>query len=152
MTNKTLISATVLIAAVVALGLVGCSAGDLLIAYTGGGLPPGEPDLGGIVVTQISSTTAQNPPGPPAGSQAVMGAHVRLLRGNSVLSQTMTGNGGYFRFQAPPTGTYTVQVVGPVGAGFEDASSTINHRGGEQTFITITLERSPGPGPGTGSP
>ena len=149
MTRKALIPSLVILTAVVALGLLGCAAAELLVAYTGGSLPPGEPDLGGIVVTQISEVTAAQV---PAGTEVVVGAHVRLFQGARVVGQTVTGEGGYFRFEAPATGTYTVDVAGPVGAGFENARRTVNHRAGERTFVTITMQRQAGPGPGPGNP
>jgi len=119
---------------------VGCSAGDLLIAYTGGGLPPGEPDLGGIVVTQISDVTAAQIT-PPAGTVAVEDAQVVLMRGRSVVGRARSGEGGYFRFEAPDTGSYTVLVIPPGGSGLRDAERAVVHQRGRMTFITVTLER-----------
>ncbi len=153
MIRKAFIPSMLFFTAVVGLGFVGCSGLEELIAYTGGSLPPGEPDLGGIVVTQISDVTAaQLPPGPPTGTEAVVGARVRLLKDARVVGQTVSGEGGYFRFESPATGAYTVDVAGPVGAGFENARRTTTHTAGQQTFVTITMRRQAGPGPRLGNP
>lgn len=118
-----------------------------LIAYTGGGLPPGEPDLGGIVVAQVpdsgaaaaSVVTAQITP--PEGTVAVEDAQVVLMRGRSVVGRARSGAGGYFRFEAPDTGNYTVLVIPPGGSGLRDAERVVAHQRGQMTFITVTLER-----------
>ena len=78
--------------------MAGC-AGALLLAYTGGGLPPGEPDLGGIVVAAVDgdlSTMQFSLPAQgdvPPGTEPVAGAQVTLLRGRAAVGRATTGEG-----------------------------------------------------------
>ena len=139
--------------------LAGCG-GALLLAYTGGGLPPGEPDLGGIVVAsvdastsaaQVSETTQSDV---PPGTEPVAGAQVMLMRGRTVVGRAATGEGGYFRFENPDTGSYTIEVAPPAGStDLRGAQRQVTQTRGQRTFVTIQLEREqqgngPGPGPG----
>lgn len=139
--------------------MAGCG-GALLLAYTGGGLPPGEPDLGGIVVASAdSSVTTAQAAGPaqgdvPPGAEPVAGAQVTLMRGRTVVGRATTGEGGYFRFENPDTGSYAIDVTPPAGStGLLGARRQVTHTRGQRTFVTIRLEREqqgdgPGPGPG----
>ncbi len=130
-------------AALAMLALAGCAASSLL-AYTGGGLPPGEPDLGGIVVASVDSQigTAQ---GPPAGTEPVVGAQVKLMRGRRLMGQTQTGEGGYFRFSAPDTGSYTLVVTPPANRPeLEGTERMVAHTRGVRTFVTVELMRRQG--------
>lgn len=124
-----------LLGLILALVLGGC-AGALLLAYTGGGLPPGETDIGGVVlaavpVTGVSATQATEP---------VEGAEVELLRGTTLVGRATTGAGGYFRFESPDSGTYRVRVTPPRGSGLQQAQRQFEHQYGLQTFLTIVLE------------
>ena len=125
--------------------LSGCGgSGWFDLAYLGGGLPPGEPDIGGVVVaaapastvTALSATTAQGDAAEP-----VVGAQVDLLRGRRVVGTATTGPGGYFRFENPDTGNYQVRVTPPAGSGLRQAQRQFRHTRGQQTFLTIQLER-----------
>ena len=126
------------IAVTVAVALVGCAATDLL-AYTGGGLPPGDGDIGGLVLaatgTATTATAAQ------AGTVPVPDATVVLYRGTTEVGRTQTGPQGYFRFEKPATGTYQVRVQPPAGSGLREAQRQFQHRRGQQSFLTILLER-----------
>ena len=137
----------------------GCG-GALLVAYTGGGLPPGEPDLGGIVVASVDASMATTQVSQPAqddvppGTEPVAGAEVTLMRGRSVVGRATTGEGGYFRFENPATGSYTIDVTPPAGStNLRGAQRQVTHTRGRRTFVTIQLEREQqgnGPGPGAG--
>ena len=117
--------------------LSGCGgSGSFDLAYLGGGLPPGEPDIGGVVVAALSATTAQGDAAEP-----VTGAQVELLRGRWVVGTATTGPGGYFRFENPDTGNYQVRVTPPAGSGLRQAQRQFRHTRGQQTFLTIQLER-----------
>lgn len=121
-------------------GMGGCGGSDgVVIAYTGGGLPPGEPDIGGVVVAEADSqvSTASN------GDETtpVAGAEVLLIRGRHVVGQTSTGPEGYFRFENPASGAYEVRVTAPAGSGLRGARRQFMHTYGRQTFLTIVLER-----------
>jgi len=137
--------------------MAGCG-GALLLAYTGGGLPPGEPDLGGIVVASVESTASTAQALDPAqddvppGTEAVAGAQVTLMRGRTEVGRAVTGEGGYFRFENPDTGSYTIQVTSPAGsADLRGAQRQVTHTRGQRTFVTIQLEREQqGGGPGLG--
>ena len=130
-----------------ALAIVGCGASDLLLAYTGGGLPPGEPDLGGIVVAAVddgvvngASLEATQGDVPP-GTEPIEGASVTLLRGRMVVGRAVTGEGGYFRFERPDTGSYTIVVTPPAGAPYlRGTEQQVSHTRGQRTFVTIELE------------
>lgn len=136
--------------------IAGCG-GAMLLAYTGGGLPPGEPDLGGIVVASVEgeqstaqwSDTAQGDV--PPGTEPVRGAQVTLMCGQRVVGRTTTGQGGYFRFEAPDTGNYTITVTPPAGSDLRGTQRQVTHIRGRRTFVTIQLERiAPQPQPGAG--
>lgn len=136
-----------------ALGVLGCAAVELL-AYTGGGLPPGEPDLGGVVLAQApdeGAASVSSAQAPPAGTVPVVGAQVVLTRGGNVVGRATTGAGGYFRFESPDTGSYRVRVMPPGGSGLREAERAVAHQRGQRTFITIVLERANAPGPGPGA-
>jgi len=123
---------------VVALALAGCgSAGETLLSYIGGGLPPGEPDIGGVVLSAVdtaSVSTAQQETVP------VVGAGVQLLRGTRIVGQATTGEGGYFRFERPGSGQYEVVVTPPQGSELNQARRQFRHTEGRQTYLTIVLE------------
>ena len=137
--------------------LAGCG-GDSLIAYTGGGLPPGEPDLGGVVVASVDDAvaTAQAVVETiPDDAERIGGARVTLMRGQRVVGHAVTGESGCFRFEAPDSGSYTIVVDPP--AGREDLRGlqrSVSHLRGQRTFVVIDLPRAdpapdnPGPGPG----
>ncbi len=114
----------------------GCGSASLIEAYTGGGLPPGDPDIGGVV---LQETVAQSSVGPQQ-TTPVVGAEVVLYRGQQRVGQTLTGPGGFFRFGNPRTGSYRVRVTPPAGSGLSEAERQFEHRAGEQTFLTIILE------------
>lgn len=121
----------------VAVVLLGCSSGATLLSYTGGGLPPGEPDIGGVVLATApaASAVAQQTANVP-----VVGARVQLIRGQSAVGEAVTGEGGYFRFEGPAGGSYEVIVTPPEGSGWRQARRQFRHIQGQQTFLTIVLE------------
>jgi hypothetical protein len=131
--------------------LAGCGGSDLL-AYIGGGLPPGDGDIGGVVLASVPAESAVNVA--QAETVPVVGAEVMLYRGQRLVGRTETGEGGFFRFQDPPTGQFEVRVEPPAGSQLQQARRQFQHQGGQQTFLTIVLEPesggggSPGPGPG----
>ena len=128
-----------LLATVVA--LLGCAGtADLLVAYTGGGLPPGAPDIGGVVVAAVPTTAAATATTAQA-QQPVIGAEVVLMRGGRPVGTATSGAGGYFRFEKPAGGSYRVVVTPPAGSGLRGMSRDFRHHGGQQTFLTIVLER-----------
>lgn len=144
--------AGILAAGAIALALSGCSAGEALLAYTGGGLPPGDPDLGGVVVASVDGETSTAQDVPP-GAEGIEGATVTLMRGQRVVGRATTGEGGYFRFQEPATGNYTVVADPPANRqDLQRAQRSVSHTGGQRTFVTIELphaeqgEGAPGPG------
>ncbi len=133
-----------------ALILVGCSsATDLLIAYTGGGLPPGETDIGGVVLAAVPTVaaTASAPADvlPPLAAPAqattvpVPGATVTLFTGGRQVGQTLTGPEGYFRFECPRGGAYEVEVDPPAGSDLRPVRHQFRHRYAQRTFLEITL-------------
>lgn len=136
------------------ISVLGCS-GAMLLAYTGGGLPPGEPDLGGIVVAAVDDDPAATATGVDAqqATEPVEGASVTLLRGPNVVGRATTGPGGYFRFERPDTGSYRLQVTPPASRpDLRPAERTVSHVRNRRTFVTIELARvqqtdAPGPGP-----
>jgi len=143
----------ILIAVLLALLLAGCG-GTALPSYTGGGLPPGDPDLGGVVFASADTqtTTAQTV---PPDAERIVGAPVTLMRGQGVVGRTTTGDGGYFRFERPDTGNYTIVVEPPAGRDdLRGAQRNVSHTRGARTFVVIELQRvqqgpsDPGPGPG----
>jgi hypothetical protein len=122
--------------------VVGCSGVSTLIAYVGGGLPPGDTDIGGIVLTaSVSATSADATPS--AADTPVPGAQVTLYRGQQQVGQTLTGPDGYFRFQKPDTGEYSVVVDPPTGLGLRQARVQFRHQKGQRTFLTIELVPNP---------
>ena len=128
--------AILLLALLIALTSLGCSSLDLLIAYTGGGLPPGDEDIGGVVVAAVSDgavTAAQ-------ATTPVPGAEVLLFRQMQQVGMAITGDGGYFRFENPDTGQYRLMVNPPPGSGLLPAERQFQHTRGIQTFLTITLQ------------
>jgi hypothetical protein len=133
------IPAALCAAGAIILILTGC-AGETLLAYTGGGLPPGEPDLGGIVVASVDGQTATAQPMPPEGTEPLVGARVQLLRGRRPAGTAMTGAGGYFRFERPATGSYTLVVTPPADRpDLLGAERAVYHTRGAQTFVTVEL-------------
>ncbi len=149
--------ASILIGAALVLALAGCG-GETLVAYTGGGLPPGEPDIGGVVVASADGDVAAaqaSGDDVPEDREAIVGAEVGLVRGQRVVGRAVTGEGGYFRFQHPATGNYAIVVEPPEDrVDLRGARRNVSHVGGQQTFVTIELPRAdqaavdPGPGPG----
>ena len=147
----------IVLAFVIISGLLGCASVAELLAYTGGGLPPGEPDLGGVVVAEApegaaAGASVQTAQTPPPGTVPVVGAQVVLMRGNTVVGRATTGDGGYFRFENPDTGSYRLLVIPPGGSGLRDAERTVSHQRGQMSFVTVILEREAAPGPGPGGP
>lgn len=128
----------------------GCGSTSGLLAYTGGGLPPGDGDIGGIVLAALPSATAAAAvagsgaaamlSAAPAATSPVVGAEVTLLRGTSVVGRTQTGPQGYFRFVRPAGGRYVVAVEPPAGSGLQAAQRQFQHRYGQRTFLEIVLE------------
>ena len=117
--------------------LVGCSSGATLLSYIGGGLPPGEPDIGGVVLATTPTTAVASE---QAGTVPVVGARVDLVRGRGVVGTATTGEGGYFRFEGPDSGSYEVVVTPPQGSGWLQARRQFRHTQGRQTFLTVVLE------------
>ncbi len=143
--TRSITRAKILATGLVALALAGCAAGELLIAYTGGGLPPGEPDLGGIVVASVDGAMATAQDGPPAGTEVVAGAQVQIMRGRRVLGTVATGEGGYFRFERPDTGNYTLVATPPASRpDLRGAERAVAHVRDARTFVTIELPRAQG--------
>jgi len=151
-------------------GLVaGCGGG-----ITGGGIPPGDPDvLGYVVASQAQALGDQvayaawdgasgariawaqaggNDPWPPT-EQPVPRARVLLLRGQTQVDETLTDDTGRFAFYDVPTGDYEVSVTPPAGSGLEPQRRQFRHQRGRQTRLVIRLTPSPqGPGgPGAGA-
>ena len=115
--------------------VLGCAAGGLLLGYTGGSLPPGEGDIGGVVLTAAppaAATVAQAP-------VPVAGAEVLLYRGVALKGRAVTGPEGYFYFANPDAGNYTLEIIPPEGSGLESATVNIHHNVGQQTYVTIEL-------------
>ena len=124
----------------VALALAGCG-GETLLAYTGGGLPPGDPDLGGVVIASVDGQTSTVQDVPP-GAERIEGAQVTLMRGRRVVGRTTTGEGGYFRFERPETGSYTIVAEPPADRqDLRRAQRNVSHVRGQRTFVTIELSR-----------
>ena len=115
--------------------VLGCAAAGLLLAYSGGSLPPGEGDIGGLVL-------AAAPPGPVTTAQAptpVAGAEVLLYRGVALKGRAVTGPEGYFNFERPDSGNYTLEIIPPEDSGLAAATVNIHHNVGQQTYVTIEL-------------
>lgn len=121
-------------------GLGGCGGGlSFDLAYTGGGLPPGEPDIGGIVVAAADDVdTAQDQ---STGEVPVVGAEVRLIRGRAVVGLAIAGDEGFFRFEHPDSGRYTIVVRPPEGSGLGRERRQVQHVRGRKTFVEMRLER-----------
>lgn len=119
-----------------ALYLAGCS-GSIIPAYTGGGIPPGEPDIGGIVLSEAVGQA-------DAAAQAttpVVGAEVVLFRGAHEVGRATTGPEGHFSFERPATGSYRARVTPPAGSGLQEATRQFRHQFRQQTFLRIVLQR-----------
>ena len=116
--------------------LLGGCAGALLLAYTGGGLPPGETDIGGVVLASLPAATVSA----AQVTEPVVGAEVQLMRGTTLVGEATTGEGGYFRFENPASGSYRVVVNPPPNSGLQQAQREFEHQYGQQTFLTILLE------------
>lgn len=131
-----------------AIAIIGCSSGDGTdLSFQGGGVPPGDPDIGGVVVADEGDIqTAQE------NEIGIEGAEVVLFRGVHEVGRTQTGPGGYFRFKHPLTGNYALEVTPPEGSGLGEARDEFHHTRGQQTFRTIKLgpaNGGEGPGPPT---
>ncbi len=98
--------------------LLGGCAGSLLLAYIGGSLPPGETDIGGVVLASVPAATVSV----AQATEPVVGAEVLLTRGANRVGQATTGEGGYFRFENPATGSYRVVVNPPPNASMRTIS------------------------------
>lgn len=123
--------------------VLGCS-GATLLAYTGGGLPPGEPDLGGIVVAAVdaAAVTGSAEMSPQQATAPVEGAEVVLLRGRNEVGRATTGPEGYFRFEHPDTGSYELVVSPPASRpDLRDTRRAVSHVRNRRTFVTIELPR-----------
>jgi hypothetical protein len=130
-----------LIALAVLLGVLpGCSGGEGFdLAYTGGGLPPGDPDIGGIVVASADGMeTAQGDS--TEGLVPVPGATVRLIRGRAVVGVAVSGDEGYFRFDNPAAGRYALEIHPPAGSGLQRTRLEVEHQAGQQTFVEVHLQ------------
>ncbi len=132
--SHTRLTAALLLAAA---AFAGCGSGTDLLAYIGGGLPPGEPDLGGVVLADapVAAATAALTP--------VEGALVELYRGQTKVGSTLTGDQGYFRFQSPDTGQYRIRVTPPQGSHLQPAERQVSHQFGRQTYVEIVLDTTP---------
>jgi hypothetical protein len=108
--------------------------------WTGGGLPPGPTDIGGVVVADTTPQASSPPTQPP-----VEGAEILLVHGNREVGRATTGSGGYFRFENPPTGQYKIEVTPPAGSGLDGAKKQFAHVHGKQTFLTIVLHKHGNP-------
>jgi hypothetical protein len=107
-------------------------------------LPPGEPDLGGIVVASTDGTTdtaqATREGELPPGTEPLAGARVSLQRGQAIVGRTRSGEGGYFRFDHPLTGNYTLIVEPPEDRpDLERTERAVHHVQGQRTFVTVEL-------------
>ena len=121
------------------LGLLVLSGGDgLAPVYVGGGLPPGEPDIGGIV---LRPPVPVEDPDLPLLPLPVVCAQVLLISGDVEVGLTETGPDGYFCFAEPETGEYEVVVTPPPGSGLKQTKRQFRHQEGKQTFLTIMLPR-----------
>ncbi len=129
------------LAGLVVLALGGCAGGATLLAYIGGGLPPGDDDIGGVVVTatDVGAARATVTVG-AAGQVPVPDAEVVLYAGDREAGRVLTGPEGYFRFERPASGNYSVVVTPPAGSGLRQARHQFRHQRGRQTFLTIVLE------------
>ena len=128
-----------ILALILLLAVMGCGGGGAtLVAYLGGGLPPGEGDLGGQVVVAASAPALVAPAAEPV---PVVGAQVILRRGNSTktVGETKTGPDGYFKFEQPPTGNYRIVVNPPPDSHLKGAEKDVTHTKGKKTLVTITL-------------
>jgi len=119
--------------------LAGCAGGSFIPTYTGGGFPPGEPDIGGVVLAEAEAQTQADTA--TQTTTPVVGAEVVLLRGNREVGRATTGAGGYFAFEQPAGGYYKVRVTPPAGSGLTGTTRQFRHRFGKQTFLTIILQR-----------
>ncbi len=127
-----------LMACLIISALVGCGGEAVLLSYIGGGLPPGEPDIGGVVLAAAPAAASVDA---AAGETPVVGATVELYRGTRRVGQAVTGPGGYFRFENPASGRYRLQVTPPAGSGLRAAQRDLDHQYGRQTFVEIVLQR-----------
>ena len=80
-----------------------------LLAYIGGSLPPGDGDIGGVVLAAApvapaakTVSTAAN----PLGTIPVVGAEVLLHQRDDVVGRAVTGEDGYFSFQKQRAGSF----------------------------------------------
>jgi len=140
MTNRALLCG---LAALLAVMLMGCSGVVDLVAYIGGGLPPGDGDIGGLVLAEVPAVAAANIAPAQAATVPVPGATVVLYVGQREVGRTATGPEGYFRFEQPDSGRYSVVVDPPAGSGLQQARRQFQHRRGQQTLLTIILEPEP---------
>ena len=136
--NRGTVVAMLVLCVSAALPLAGCG-GSVFAPLTGGGLPPGEVDIGGIVVTEDAQAAAVATL--QVAETPVVGAWVRLMRGTREMARVQTGNTGHFRFENPETGNYRVEVTPPTGSGLQGAQRQFQHQAGQQTFLRIVLER-----------
>ncbi len=118
--------------------LQGCG-GSVLSPLTGGGLPPGEVDIGGVIVAEDAQAAAVAPL--EVTETPVAGAWVRLMRGTREMARIQTGNTGHFRFENPETGNYLVEVTPPPGSGLQSTQRQFQHQAGRQTFLRIVLQQ-----------
>ncbi len=127
------------------IGLIGCASTESTeVAFQGSGLPPGDPDIGGVVVADAEDVqTSQDTVG-------IVGAEVVLFRGPREVGRTETGQDGYFRFEHPLSGNYVLEVTAPEDSGLGAARREFYHTRGQQTFLRIQLQRADGDQPGNG--
>ena len=132
------------LAALLAVMLIGCGGVAELIAYIGGGLPPGDGDIGGLVLAEVPAVAAAGAVAPAqAATVPVPGAAVVLYVGQREVGRTTTGPEGYFRFEQPDSGQYSVVVDPPAGSHLQQARRQFQHRRGQQTLLTIVLQPEP---------
>ena len=106
--------------------------------YVGGGLPPGEPDIGGVVLCQPVPVVIPDPPPLPL---PVVCAQVLLVCDDVEVGLAETGPDGYFCFEEPGTGEYEVIGTPPPESGPKQARRRFRHQEGKQTFLPIMLPR-----------
>jgi hypothetical protein len=135
MKRTTAYGLVLLLLAMLSLLASGCGGGGVFATFTGGGLPPGEADLGGQVLAQSTSTALT----PAQATVPVVGAHVVLYHGSQVVEDTTTGPNGYFKFVDPDSGNYKIAVNPPAGAKLKGVDEEVVHTKGQKTFVTIIL-------------
>lgn len=126
-----------------AIAIIGCSSGDGTdLSFQGGGVPPGDPDIGGVVVADEGDVQTAG-----ESTVGIEDAEVVLFRGVHEVGRTQTGPDGDFRFKHPLTGNYVLEVTPPEDSGLGEARDEFHHTRGQQTFRTIKLGPADNQGP-----